>query len=98
MKDFRYIRNVATLHLNPASCSGCGVCSIVCPHRILAIEKRKAVIQDLDLCMECGACSQNCPTGALTVRRGVGCAAAVINGWIRKTDPSCDCSSGPECC
>jgi hypothetical protein len=44
----------------------------------------------------------NCPEGALTVRAGVGCAAAVLNGLLRGGEPSCDCGgpsgSDSACC
>ena len=36
--------------------------------------------------------------GALiSVKPGVGCAAAIINGILTGSEPSCDCSGG-ECC
>jgi NAD-dependent dihydropyrimidine dehydrogenase PreA subunit len=56
----------------------------------------KARIVEKNLCMECGACAMNCPTEAIEVNAGVGCAAAIINGWITGGEPSCDC--GSECC
>jgi formate hydrogenlyase subunit 6/NADH:ubiquinone oxidoreductase subunit I len=46
--------------------------------------------------MECGACQNNCPADAISVGAGVGCAQAVINGFLRGTEPDCDCSGG--CC
>ena len=98
MKDLRYIRNVSTLKLDVAGCTGCGMCAIVCPHRIFSVESGKAVIRDADLCMECGACMVNCPAGALGVNRGVGCAAAVLSGWARGGPPSCGCDDDPGCC
>jgi len=48
---------------------------------------------DRDACMECGACARNCPTGALSVKAGVGCAAAIIVGALRGTEPTCGCGS-----
>jgi ferredoxin len=52
--------------------------------------------------MECGACMSNCPEGALTVRAGVGCAAAVFNGLLQGGEPNCDCGgpsgSDSACC
>jgi len=99
MNDFRYIRNVATLKFDSAACTGCGMCAVVCPHRIFTIASRKAVVGDGDLCMECGACMMNCPAGALSVDKGVGCATAVLNGWIRGGPPDCGCGDGgPVCC
>ncbi|MGD0100198.1 MAG: mercury methylation ferredoxin HgcB [Acidobacteriota bacterium] len=93
---FKYLKDVSTLTIDPSRCGGCGVCAEVCPHFVFRIQGHKAHITDLDLCMECGACAKNCAAGALTVRAGVGCAAAIIHGKLRGTEPSCGCSQG-EC-
>ncbi len=93
----RYIPNVATLKLDAQKCVGCGMCVIVCPHRIMKMKDGKAYISDRDLCMECGACALNCPTDAVTVDSGVGCASAFIIGALTGTEPSCDCTKG-ACC
>lgn len=98
----RYMRNTATLELIENRCIGCGMCGIVCPHRIFVVEEGKAVITDRDRCMECGACMKNCPVDAITVRKGVGCAYAVIRGKLRGTEPDCGCDDSPagsdSCC
>ena len=98
----KYLSNVATLALRTDLCTGCGVCLQVCPHNVFALENKKAVILDRDRCMECGACGLNCAFGAVTVLKGVGCAAALINSMITGGEPSCDCSSGSanksDCC
>ena len=94
----RYLRNVATLRLSAEKCIGCGKCTEVCPHRVFNMSDKIAEIDDKDRCMECGACAKNCPTKAITVDSGVGCAAAVITGWLTGSEPSCDCSSGEGCC
>lgn len=94
----RYLKNVATLALDAEACVGCGECAKVCPHGVFTISERKARIDDRDLCMECGACAKNCPAGAISVASGVGCAAAVIWGWLTGNEPSCDCSGGSDCC
>jgi NAD-dependent dihydropyrimidine dehydrogenase PreA subunit len=99
MNGLVYLKNVVTLELDQVKCNGCRMCTIVCPHDVFAIENRKAMIRNKDLCMECGACEKNCAEGAITVRSGVGCAAGIINGLIRGTEPSCDCGSeGSTCC
>ena len=103
MFDLQYIKNVATLKLNPDECNGCRMCIIVCPHEVFKMEEKRAVITGIDSCMECGACALNCPTSAITVNSGVGCAAAVINGMIKGTEASCGCggdgdSNTSDCC
>ena len=89
MKDFRYLAGVSTLALDHEACTGCGLCTIVCPHRVLAMGDHRVEIVDHNGCMECGACARNCPPAALTVTPGVGCAAAIINSWIKGGKPTC---------
>lgn len=86
-----YLKNVATLTLDQDKCVGCGMCLIVCPRAVLAMDNRQAGIKDRDACMECGACARNCPTGAVRVQAGVGCAAAVINTALGRDSSSCCC-------
>jgi NAD-dependent dihydropyrimidine dehydrogenase PreA subunit len=109
MERLVYLRNVATLKLDADKCFGCGMCLEVCPHDVLAKNNGRVEIRDIDQCMECGACARNCPSQALTVRSGVGCAAAVINSWRGRADSSCCCiieednsatgtaAKGPQC-
>ncbi len=100
MKTMQYLKNVATLKLNSNLCTGCGMCTMVCPHAVFEINKGKARIIDINDCMECGACSNNCQFGALTVKSGVGCAAGILNGILKGTEPSCDCGEDrkKDCC
>ena len=94
---FKYLKNVTTLNLIPEKCSGCGKCAEVCPHGVLSIENNKAVIYDKNSCMECGACAMNCPESAVNVEAGVGCALAIIMGWLTGKEPSCGCGTA-GCC
>jgi NAD-dependent dihydropyrimidine dehydrogenase PreA subunit len=97
----KYLSNVVSLEFSPERCIGCGMCVEVCPHGVFALADKKAVILDKDRCMECGACTGNCAFGALTVDKGVGCAAAVINSMLRGGEPSCGCSGNSKtggCC
>jgi ferredoxin len=55
------------------------------------MKESKANITDLNACIECGACVINCPVEALIVKKGVGCASAIINGWLTGEEPNCDC-------
>jgi NAD-dependent dihydropyrimidine dehydrogenase PreA subunit len=100
MPGLRYLEGITTLELDPEKCTGCGMCVVVCPHAVFEIENARARIVDRDACIECGACALNCKPGAIKVDAGVGCAAAVILGKIRGTEPSCDCSGDPgtPCC
>jgi len=87
----QYLKNVSTLKLQVAKCTGCGMCVKVCPHAVFAIRNKQAVIVSLDSCMECGACKKNCAFNALEVKSGVGCATGIMLGAIRGTDATCDC-------
>lgn len=98
MLSFKYLPDVTTLELDVEKCSGCLMCTMVCPHAVFVMEEKKAKIADRDACMECGACAQNCPENAISVRAGVGCAEAVIVGAIRGTEPTCDCADDSSCC
>lgn len=92
-----YLKNVATLTLDTDKCIGCGMCVNVCPHNVFRIQDNKAIINDKDLCMECGACEKNCAFDAVHVKSGVGCAAGIILGALKGTEPTCGCSDG-VCC
>lgn len=96
MESLRYLDDVVTLALNADECVGCGMCTLVCPHGVLALEGHKAEIVDRNGCMECGACAKNCPTDALAVTPGVGCAAYIIQVWLKgKENAYC---GQPDCC
>ena len=91
MQHYLYLKDVVTLKLEADKCIGCGMCLIVCPHAVLAMDNGRAHIDNRDACMECGACARNCPTEAVTVKAGVGCAAAVINSMLGREGSSCCC-------
>ena len=92
MPVLKYLKNVVTLSLDEQKCIGCGLCLEVCPHGIFEMKDRHARIVDRDGCMECGACAKNCPVSAVTVQPGVGCAAAIFNQMLGRTE---DCCCGP---
>lgn len=98
VSTLQYLPNVVDLEYDATKCTGCRMCVEVCPQAVFAIEQKRAVIVDRDACMECGACANNCEPGAIVVRKGVGCAAAVIQGKLRGTEPTCDCGNDASCC
>jgi NAD-dependent dihydropyrimidine dehydrogenase PreA subunit len=89
MARLTYLKDVATLALDPELCIGCGLCEIVCPHEVFTMTGQLAVITGRDDCMECGACARNCPTDAIAVTTGVGCAAAVISSALGVESACC---------
>ena len=93
----RYLKNVVTLSLDDGKCTGCGKCTEVCPHAVFELNEGNAQITDRNLCIECGACAQNCPAAAITVNPGVGCAAAILWGWLTGSEANCG-DSGEKCC
>jgi ferredoxin len=65
-----------TLKYDAKLCTGCGLCSSVCPHGVfIQTDKIAQLIRPL-ACMECGACALNCPAHAITVETGFAYAAA----------------------
>lgn len=92
---------VNTLFYSPERCTGCRMCSIVCPHAVFEMNGRLARLVHPEACMECGACQLNCPAGAITVDSGVGCAAAMIHAALKGGEATCCCGGddgGPSCC
>ncbi|MBC8320957.1 MAG: 4Fe-4S binding protein [Bacteroidetes bacterium] len=92
-----YIKNVVSLKLDVHICTGCNMCINVCPHNVFLLKEKRAYITNIDACMECGACQLNCPENAISVLSGVGCAAGIIQGYLKGTDPTCGCETD-NCC
>jgi ferredoxin len=91
MAQLRYIEDAVTLAYDESLCNGCGLCVAVCPRAVFAMQGRYAALVDRGACLECGACALNCVTGAISVEAGVGCAQAIITGWLTGSEPTCDC-------
>jgi len=94
----RYLENAVSLEFDEKLCNGCGMCVAVCPHAVFDLENKQAIRADRGACMECGACARNCEQGAIRVRAGVGCAAAVLSGMLSGGEPSCGCSGDKSKC
>ena len=95
MQGMRYLEDAVTLQLDAEKCTGCRVCTVVCPHGVFAMRDKRAYLADRGACIECGACALNCAAGAITVQPGVGCAEAIIHSWIYGGEPSCGCATVP---
>ena len=82
-----------TLEYDASLCNRCGLCAVVCPHRVFQNGDSAARLVDPDSCMECGACALNCEAGAIKVDSSVGCAQAMmIAALLRKKEPACGCA------
>lgn len=95
MRRFLYLSDVATLKLDVARCTDCGMCVMGCPRGVFDLNDGHAKISCQDACMERGACARNCPVEAISVDVGVGCAAAVINSFLGREGSSCCCVIEP---
>lgn len=52
--------------LDPAKCTGCGLCVKVCQHRGLVMMSIIVQVVETEDCDWCTHCEAVCPTGALT--------------------------------
>ena len=69
------------LDIDPVKCTGCGICSIVCPATVITmvdLGKRKVgdreipvkrPLFDLYSCISCGQCVEDCRFGALALSK-----------------------------
>lgn len=90
-----------SLQYDPARCINCRRCLQVCPHAVFSEGTEHVELVNPRACMECGACSLNCPVQAITVKSGVGCAAAMIHAALSGKDMDTECSCGGDagsCC
>ena len=94
----QYLKNVVSIKIDQEKCIGCKICLDVCPQGVIDMNE-KAYLKHRDDCIECGACKMNCPAAAITVNEGVGCAAAIYNGLLTNSEPTCGCRNNKnKCC
>ena len=56
-----------TYSIDPEKCTGCTLCSRVCPVQAITGEKKQAHTINNDLCTRCGACIESCKFDAILV-------------------------------
>ena len=59
--------------IDPAKCTGCGDCVVICPVRALKMVKKVAAMHDKASCClaSCRICELHCGQGAIKVSLGV---------------------------
>jgi NAD-dependent dihydropyrimidine dehydrogenase PreA subunit len=66
------------IKIDKSACTGCTTCVRVCPHGVLSLNDKAAMIASEENCIECGACQLNCTERAITVTKGTGCLVAIF--------------------
>jgi MinD superfamily P-loop ATPase containing an inserted ferredoxin domain len=68
---------MAKITISKNACKGCGLCTLACPKKILAISKTVSndkgyfivEMTDPEKCTGCAACAINCPDCVIEVER-----------------------------
>ncbi len=53
-------RELITYSIDPADCTGCGLCKKNCPSNAISGERKQAHILDAGKCIKCGICYDVC--------------------------------------
>ncbi len=61
-------RELTEFEIDPAACTGCGLCTKNCPVDAISGEKKLAHIIDQNKCIRCGECINHCRFNAVLVR------------------------------
>ena len=68
---------MAKVTFNEELCKGCGLCTTVCPKKIVVLSEDKinskgyhpATVTDMDQCIGCAFCATICPDVVITVEK-----------------------------
>ncbi len=66
------------IRITAETCSGCTDCVKVCPHGVIEMRNKKAILTHEERCIECAACELNCHYDSIVVTKGTGCLFAII--------------------
>jgi 2-oxoacid:acceptor oxidoreductase delta subunit (pyruvate/2-ketoisovalerate family) len=53
--------------IDEEECTGCGICTEVCPNEVLDLEEGIAVVVDEEACDGCGLCAEECPMSIIEI-------------------------------
>ena len=70
------MKTMAKAYIYEDKCKGCGLCTTVCPKKVVKINKETlnakgfnpASITDIDACIGCGFCAMICPDCVIEVK------------------------------
>ena len=61
-------RELCEFYIDPALCTGCGLCARTCPHQAISGEKKEPHLIDPAICVRCGECVDHCAFQAIKVK------------------------------
>lgn len=76
-KTYEKRDNMVNITINEDLCKGCGLCTRVCPKKILQISSKKlnargyhpAEVTDIAACIACAACARTCPDVVIRIEK-----------------------------
>lgn len=60
-------KSLITYSVDPAKCTGCGICARICPTRAISGETKQVHAIDQQKCIKCKACFESCKFSAIVV-------------------------------
>ena len=92
------LKNKTVTAIQPDRCSGCGMCSKICPvDAIKMVEDKKGFSYpsvDYETCIQCGKCWRECPSSNVGSKENVFNSQSVYAGYSNDSDTVYNSSSG----